>query len=283
MKKLMFVSMVFSLTCGAFALTMVWPEQDAISWNDPSAIWKTTTGGSSAPPGVSDYAYILSTNEVTVDSAVEVKRLFIDRLASTMYPAVASTVTVVTGGTLVVNSICQPGHGIDGGTINIAGGTMIMSNSAGDRTGTYSLLMDDNFASILNITAGTLSIRNGSNFEFQANSQADVTVSGTGLIEFLNGSMLDMGLDALGVKISDGGLIKFAGRDASVEIQGLAEALQLTGLSPLATPLYTPDAYANGVGWYYDGNDTYAFTVIPEPATLFLLGLGSLALAKRRK
>ena len=259
MRKLFVMLLCLGMGTSALAVTVIWPQQPARSWDDPNAVWETAPGTSYFPPEIGDYAYILSTNEITVDSAVNIKRLFIDR-AVTGYPTVASTITVVSGGELTVNSICQPGHGIDGGTINISGGNMIMSNAAGDRTGTYSLLIDDNYASILNITDGTLSIRNGSEFEFSSGSQAVVTVSGTGLIEFMNGSKFDMGSGAQGVTISDTGLIKYVGRDATSEVQTLARAGQLTGVLIESPPLYTPTGTGNGVGWYYDGSDTYVFT-----------------------
>lgn len=244
---------------GAMAASIVWPQQDAKNWDALDAIWETSPGTPSpVPPGSGDYAYVLSSNPVTVDSTVNVKRLYIDR-AYSGYTAVASTITVAPGGVLEVNSICNPGQGVAGGTLHIAGGEMILS--ALDRDGAYSLYVDDNYASVLSITAGTLSVRNNSYFLIYTNSQADVTVSGTGTIEFRDGSGFDIRSGALGVKISDTGLIKYVGADATAEIQSLASAGLLTGISPVSPAPFVPTGTSNGVGWYYDGTDTYAFAI----------------------
>ncbi len=280
-KTVMTIMMCLGLNTALLAATRIWPEQGAKDWDAPDALWESAPGVPASPPGISDFAYILSSNEITVDSIVPtVRRLYVDRSVSG-YTTVPSMISILPGGQLTVDSICQLGYSIDGGTINVAGGEFIIAGT--DRSGSFALRVENDHAGILSVTDGILSVRNGSLFVFEDDSQGLVTVSGDGLIEFLGGSQFDMGAGALGVTISDGGLIMFDETDASAEIQALAEAGQLTGVLPLATPLYTPDGSANGVGWYYDGNDTYAFTVIPEPATLFLLGLGSLALAKRRK
>lgn len=264
MKALMILCWAAVVTGNVFAATVIWGPQDARDWDAVDAIWETSPGVISAAPGIGDTVYILSTNEVTVDSAVAVRDFYLDR-AYSGYTTAASQVTVVSGGSLTIDRYSFIGHGIAGGTLHVAGGDVIFNGTG--RSGTYSLVADDNYAGIIQVTAGSLSIRNGSTFYFQAGSQADVTVSGTGVIEFTDYAALDIADGARGVSISDTGRIRFAGRDATGEIQALAQAGKLRGKLPPAAPLYPPAGFAKGVGWYHDGTDTWAFAVAGDPAT----------------
>jgi hypothetical protein len=253
---------VFGMGAGALAATMVWPQQPSRAWSDPNAIWQTTTGGVTVPPGPADYAYVLSTNEVTVNSSVNIRRLYIDRTASATFPAVASTVTVVPGGVLKANSIIQLGVDISGGTLNVAGGEVDFS--ADDRGGTWSLRLD-NAAANVNITAGKLKIGNGSsNTQVLSNSASTstvITVSGSGSLEMLNGAAFVFTVGNPLVRLSDGGILKYVGTNAISAISALAGAGKLEGVSPLSPPPFVPMGTSNGVGWYYSGTDTYVFAV----------------------
>lgn len=286
MKKFVMLSIMAWLTCSVVAGTMVWPEQDAKAWDDPGAIWKTTSGGASAVPGIGDYAYILSTHEVTVNSAIEIKRLYVDRTASTTFPAVASTVTVVSGGKLTVNSIAQFGVDIGGGTLNVTGGEVAFATSDVNRANTWSVRLDAGGTANVNITAGKVTLGSATVANTQvlsmAGSSTVINISGAGLMEMLNGAKFVLDAGASLVQLSDGGLLKYNGVDATGAISALADAGKMIGISPLAVQPYVPVSTSNGVGWYYDGTDTYAFAV-PEPATLSLLVLGVAGLLKNRR
>ena len=258
------ISKAFLIRLGIFGIlsgnmlsaTRTWPQQPARLWNDSAAVWESSPGVPSTSPGIDDFAYILSSNEVTINSPEVIRRLYIDR-TYTGYPPAASTVTVVSGGRLSIDSICQFGVDTTGAVLNIEGGQVIAAGT--DRAGTWSVRLDSGASATVNISAGLFYIGGASQVLSLAGSSTVFNVSGTGSLELGPGSALVLDEGNSKIRLSEGGMITYHGVNAAAAVSALAAAGKIEGFLPNNPPPYLPSGKANGVGWYHDGQNTYVF------------------------
>ena len=235
--------------------TVVWPGQPGTFWHHVNAVWESSPGAPASPPGIGDYTYLLSPGEIIMNTPEVVRRLYIDR-AYAGYPTTASTLTVAAGGQLTIDSLCQ--FGVDsGGTLNIAGGKVIVSGT--DRAGTWSVRLDSGAGAAITISAGTLYIGGTSQVLSLSGSSTIIHVSGGGSLELNPGATLALTAGNSKIRLSEGGMILYHGVNATASIAALATSGKLEGFLPQIPPLYIPTGTSNGVGWYCDGENTYAF------------------------
>jgi len=225
-----------------------------------------------AGSGETNHLILNGTNTYTGATSVLTGTLTINGTTST-----SSAFTVSTGATL-------KGRGAIGGTVTVnAGGILASGNS------------------IESLGMGTLSLANGSFFQYEIDRSAELGVDGdltaiTGNLNITNGAILtisDLGLTGswdLGTKLTlmsysgswNGGLFTY---DSQTLNNG--DSFNFAGAmweflynDTVAGSNFTSDLTWDGTG---SGGGFVTMTVIPEPAAAFLGSLGLLFLLRRRR
>ena len=218
--------------------------------------------------------------------------------------ALSTTLNVNTGADVSIGTYVRVGHystyhttGVYG-TLNIAGGKL---TSAGFMVGTY------HGKGVLNVSSGTLESTaymalggsNNSGSIGDGVSIAEVDISG-GLVkaaEMMIGNGVTYPYNDTDMTLSGGVLecgtlaIGTGGTDVTLDICGgtivvTGQGEEITDLDALAGENSTILAYGGSGSLVYDYDDMEDINTIyaiPEPATIALLGLGGLALIRRKR
>jgi len=279
-KKLISLVLVLAISSIASAGTLYWNSNVASGdWNVASN-WKTTgdTTGvlSTAVPGTGDSAMMrtsLNGTYTSVTIAVSTTDAVCNRVNIN---AGTETINIQTGAVLTNNGGTWPTavqiYNTGTATLNVSGtwkneraGTAMSVKIGGGASGTPN---------------NTINILNGGIVTAKAGGLATFAIGNTGLtvgkarVNIASGGLLDVDAYVFGsladkkMQIYTGGLMKVLG-NATTQIQADITAGNIVG----------PTGTTAGLGIWQSGGYTY----VPEPATVALLGLGSLMLLKRKR
>lgn len=233
-------------------------------------LWQNSgnwTGGAIATDGTGDNAYVRSAAlDLNTDTVGKFYNLF------TGINGYGATVVNMTGGSLTSPATSTSGLSLgytDDSTFNMIGGTFSLPN------GMVRMGRAANKTATLNISGGTFTtytLRLG----YVTGAAAHVTVSGNGTLEInYSGSGISFLQPDTWLDIKGNGVLEWAGDQEYVINYAVTVDKKIFTTDPGKT-IYAEYNETEGV--------TYAYAVaIPEPATVVLLGLASVAMFNRRR
>jgi autotransporter-associated beta strand protein len=195
--------------------------------------------------------------------------------------------TTVSAGTLYVNN--TTGSGTGSGAVNINGGTLAGS---GKISGAVNLLSNTNLipgsvaAPYATLSTGTLSLANNAGFTVTLNSDttnSNSVLSVTGVASFGagNGALLSVTDVGTGTLATLNTVYTVVTSNAAVQgaFANLSPTNTIVASNGLVYGVAFNDSFAPAGG----GDVTLTLDAVPEPASLGLLGIGGLAMMRRRR
>jgi hypothetical protein len=236
----------------------------------------TLDGGSFLSSGTA-YAGYSSIGDIVINSGTftAAENLNVARGYSANYASASGSSLMIQGGTVSVNNLL--GMGVNGqanGSITVAGGTLNVANGLILDQGTFTVDGSDSSITLAkNVAAAQLDIRANATVRFLFDSQGISTI----------------GFDEKTLELYDGASIVVDGSLFSGDA-GLYTLLDCGAFAATGTNRFSNvsisgfDAYEGAELQYNDLDGTVSLNVIPEPATLGMLGVsaGLLLLIRRR-
>ncbi len=305
MKKLAVLLMVVSLVCVVNAATIRY--QGSGAWNQlaspavpPATGWTGTGWQSAAAPGTTDVVRAnwggAVGNVVTLNYATTVSKFEAGADESGTFEIQNGGILTATG-TNRIGVTDRAGVGefgvmnvLAGGTVN--NGDWLKVGAAANADGFLTVSGTVNIQTHLWVSTGTgatgtVVINNGGVIKTIAGNlgigtgNASTPSGGTGSITVNSGGLLDLWQWSATTSIAAGSVLNINGTGV-VKVMGNrgAQADAYFALGKIASDM-------GGIQWVYTpgdpGQDYTTITAIPEPATMSLLGLGALALLRKKR
>jgi len=282
-KKLISLVLVLAIAGVASAADMYWnSDVSSGAWNVASN-WKlggtATSPVSTSVPTYGDQAWVRtslngSLTVVTINVTADAATSRLNMNSGTMTLNIQSGITLTNNGT--ISATGYQFYNTSGGVVNIDG-TLI--NERGDATaitvkiggsaGGTSQTININDGGVMTVKQTALNTGSfGIGTTQTGGGSAYVNIAGGGLLDvdsYSMGALVNKKLDIL-----SGGLMRVRG-NATAQINADITSGYITNSGPGSSVVWTRT----------EGGQTY--TYVPEPATIALLGLGSLTLLRRKR